>query len=146
MSSITYWAELHPETRLRRLVLVSGVLLLAGGVVMVSLIDGSTAWKIAGGSVWTGVSGYRLWQLGHAYAVNGILRLGADGSLEIEGLDGRRHAATLDSGSFVLQRFAWLRISPSTGTAYGELVRGNARESEEWRRFQVIWRHIGARS
>ena len=142
----SYWAELHPENRLRRLVLGSGVLLLAGGVAMVSLIDGPTAWKVAGGVIWSGISVYRLWQLGHAYAENGILRVGADGSLEVEGLDGRWHAATLGGGSFALQRFAWLRISPSNGTAYAELLRGSARESEEWRRFQVIWRHIGAHS
>jgi hypothetical protein len=146
VSSISYWAELHPEARLRRVVLVSGMLLLAGGVAMVCLIDGPPTWKIAGGVMWFGVSAFRLWQLGHAYVENGILRIAADGTLEIEGMDGRRRTASLASGSFAVQRFAWLRISLPSGATYAELVRGTARESEEWRRFQVIWRHIGAHS
>ncbi len=125
---------------------MSGVLLLAGGVVMVSLIDAPPAWKIAGGITWFGLSASRLWQLRHAYAENGILRVAADGSIEIEGLDGRRRAATLNNGSFAVQRFAWLSVSLPNGTSYAELVRGDARESQEWRRFQVIWRHIGAHS
>ena len=111
---------------------------------MVCLIDGPIEWKIAGGIIWSGSSAYRLWQLGRAYAENDILRVGADGSLVIERADGCLHAASLCGGSFAVQRFAWLRVSPSNGAPYAELLRGNERESEEWRRFQVIWRHIGA--
>ena len=59
MSSTSYWAELHPDRCLRRLVLASGALLLVAGVVMVCLIDGSPVLKVVGGIAWSGVSAYR---------------------------------------------------------------------------------------
>ena len=146
MSSIEYWADLHPDKCLRRAVLVSGIALLVAGVVMISMLDLSKILKVVGGLAWAGISAHRLWQYARAYALNGKLRIRADESLEIEGPDGQRHRARLCSGSFATRRFAWLRVAPANAAAYGELLRGDSRQSEEWRRFQVIWRHIGAHS
>ena len=57
---------------------------------------------------------------------------------------GEWRTASLLSGSLVLPGVAWLRISVGTGPAYGELLTGNPRKNEDWRRLLVIWRHIGA--
>jgi hypothetical protein len=52
------------------------------------------------------------------------------------------------SGGVLLSELGWIRLSvvlpDGRKLVLGEFVRGNARESADWRRLQVIWRHIGA--
>jgi hypothetical protein len=50
------------------------------------------------------------------------------------------------SGSIVHRRFAWIRVRSNCGLLITEFLRGDARASPEWRRLQVIWRHIGAQT
>ena len=144
MSSTEYWAELRPDSRLRRAVIASGFVLLILGLLMLLFVDWSPILRGLIGVSWGGLTALRLLQLARAYTQNGILRLGADGGVNIEATDGRRVAAALQPGSLVLQRYAWLRIAPEVGRPYAELLTGDPRENEDWRRFQVIWRHIGA--
>ena len=144
MSSTEYWADLRPDYRLRTAVIASGAALLIAGLIMLTVV----AWPpLVKGSVavsWGGLTLLRLLQLARAYAQNGILRIEAGGYVEVEASCGRRVAATLQAGSFVLQRYAWLRVAPDAGRPYPELLQRDSCESEEWRRFQVIWRHFGA--
>ena len=143
MSSTEYWAELRPDHRLRRAVIVSGAAMLFLGLLMLVFIDWPLSLKVLIGVSWGGLTLLRLVQLARTYAQNGILRIRGDGGVEIEAPGGRRVAATLQPGSLVLQRYAWLRLQPDSGRPYAELLQGDLRENEDWRRFQVIWRHFG---
>jgi hypothetical protein len=53
---------------------------------------------------------------------------------------GQRIPASLQSGSIVIRRFAWLRFRFGDGRKYAELVSGNAVEDNQWHRFQLIWK------
>jgi len=48
----------------------------------------------------------------------------------------------------LLRKVGWIRLSFELPTGrkliLGELLRGDGRRGEDWRRLQVIWRHIGA--
>ena len=144
MSSTTYWAEIRPDPSVRRLVLLSGALLAAAGLMLLTVAGGTLALKCLLAFAWLLLTGFELARNGIAYSRKGLLRVEAGGQVRIQGPDGAWTAAHLTAGSIVLPRYAWLRVSAVDGSRYGELVRGDARESEDWRRFQVIWRHIGA--
>ena len=144
MSSTAYSAELDPDPRLRKLVIASGALLAISGIVMVALIDLSLSVKVVLGLAWALVVGRELVRHRRAYSRNGIMRVGAGGEIEVQRPDGHWRRSELCAGSMVLERLAWLRIRTSGRLKYAELLRGNSRESDDWRRLQVIWRHIGA--
>ena len=144
MSSTAYSAELHPESNLRQLVLASGALLGVLGIVMLNLISVSTMPRVFLGLAWLLLTGRELWHCRVAYSRNSILRISGCGGAEVLGPEGNWQPVDLCAGSIVLPRMAWLRISAASGLKYAELLRGNSRESEQWRRFQVIWRHVGA--
>jgi hypothetical protein len=93
---------------------------------------------------WTGLFGYEWTALWRGYRESGAIRIAAGGQVECRRPDGTWVSAALCEGSVVLPRIAWLRIVPRDGRRYGELVCAERQGSEEWRRFQVIWRHIGA--
>ncbi len=116
-----------------------------GLITIISLpIDG---WLRAGGtSIWLIGTGAELTNISSAHKRFGRIRLHADGQVELYDNDGRWQAATICNGCIVLRKLAWLRLKPATGARYHELLRGNSRESEQWRRLQVIWRHLGAAS
>lgn len=73
------------------------------------------------------------------------IRLYADGSLQLLGPNGNCSAATVGNDSVVLAGLAWLRLDLDGGRWHAELLRGNCRQSEDWRRFQVIWKHLPRR-
>ena len=76
----------------------------------------------------------------------GRILLRCDGSVQLHDRSGQWQAATIQSGTVVLPRLAWLRLKTANGRRYRELVCGKSSESEQWRRLQVIWRHLGAAS
>ena len=141
MSSSTYSAEIFPHKRLRHIVLLSGVVMsLIGGVVILALpisVAGRVL-ALAGWFFWTGRELLTYWR---AYARWFAYRLSADGETRVFG-QGENCTAKLLPGSIVLAEVAWLRLQAENGDKWGELVAGNHRESEEWRRFQVIFRHL----
>lgn len=71
------------------------------------------------------------------------IRLEAGGRVELLDPGGEWRRARLGDGCVVLGRIAWLRLESGDGYCFGELLRGGPRHGEEWRRFQVIWRHLG---
>jgi hypothetical protein len=72
------------------------------------------------------------------------IRISSDGECELQNQDGNWETAKITQACVVLPRLAWLRLQPGNGRCHCELVSGDARESEQWRRLQVIWRHLGA--
>ena len=144
MSSNAYSAELRPEPCLRRVVLVAGMVLFLAGSLLVLLLPITFGFKAALAIIWLIICGYEWSSNWLAYARGGILRVDSGGGIERKCRDGCWRAAKLAAGSVVTPRLAWLRICAGRGHRYGELFRGDARENVDWRRFQVIWRHIGA--
>ena len=144
MSSTEYSAELRPDPRMRVLVLASGTSFAALGLVMLALIDANSFPRAILGLAWLVHTGRALWCTVIAYTRNGILRVSAGGETAVRTGSDAWEPAQLCSGSIVLPQLAWLRITAANGTRYAELLHGCRRKSEDWRRFQVIWRHIGA--
>ena len=141
MSSSTYSSCLLPDPDLRLLVEVSARLLIAAGIVVSLTISLATLLKLCLALACLAVGRLELSNLQRGHRGCREIRLHSDGSALILGeLDWTR--ARLESGSVVLNQLAWLRLRTSEGTLVTELLRGDARQCREWRRLQVIWRHI----
>ena len=146
MSSRIYSTDLTPEPAMRRIVVAAAwAAMILGLITIISLpIDG---WlRVAGISIWLIATGAELTVISSAHKRFDRIRLHSDGQVELHDGDGHWRAATIGNGCVVLRKLAWVRLKPATGARYHELLRRNSRESEQWRRLQVIWRHLGAAS
>jgi hypothetical protein len=126
---------------LRILVLTSGCLLLVAGVGLVVSLPLPPAWRGMLLLLWLAdtVAGLRGI---HA----GMLRLGSltvnqFGEMSVTGPDGTLETVTLESGSVVLRRIAWLRLRFPDNSRYAEFFCGNPVNEPAWHRFQLIWQH-----
>ena len=142
--STSYFAEIRPDARLRRFVLLSGGLLFLGGLGFLPLLAVSDPLKGLFAISWSVLCTFEWLALRQGYAVSGPLRIAAGGFIERQLPDGAWESARLCAGSLVLTRIAWLRIAAPGARPYAELVSARSHASEDWRRLQVIWRHIGA--
>ncbi len=95
-------------------------------------------------ALWIGYAAASSVTLARRYREVAGYRIFADGSAEIVRHDGRRVVAQLAAGTVILPRFAWLRLKGPAGGPLSELVAGDSRSSQQWRRFQVICRHVAA--
>jgi hypothetical protein len=143
VSSIAYFAELRPDPQLRRIVLCTGSSLAACGLVVIASLPWSPALLFSGGAAWAGLSGWELLRLRRAWIDSLRLRVGADGGVMILGADGEWCPASLLDGGVLLRRWGWVRLRSGSGTVFAEPLRGSCRKSHDWRRLQVIWRHVG---
>ena len=96
---------------------------------------GATLWSLLGGAQWLLISS--------AHKRFRRLRIHYDGAAELLDEFGEWHPAIVCKECIVLSSFAWLKLKPANGSAYCELMRGDSRRNEQWRRLQVIWRHLG---
>jgi hypothetical protein len=142
--STAYFAEFRPDPPLRRLVFRSGAGLGACGLVAIASLPWSPLVLTALAAVWLGWSGWELLRLHRAWADCQGFRISADGEASVLGADGRWCPATVLDGSVLLRRCGWVRLQTGSGPAFAEPLRGSCRESRDWRRLQVIWRHVGA--
>lgn len=133
-----------PERPLRCLVLGVGAVLGLTGAAMILTQTLPAPLRAALGLAWLAIAAGELWRTASAYRSSRAYRLHADGSIDILGPGGSRRAAVFASGSVVLPRLAWVSIRPASGRPWGELVRGDPRKNEEWRRLQVICRQLAA--
>lgn len=144
MSSTAYSAELKPDPRLRRLVAGSGLLLGVAGILVILQLPTDLWMRLAACIVWAGTSAREHRQLQRGWADCRALRFTANGELRVLGTDRIWRAARRESGSVLLRKFGWIRLRDHRGLVFGELLSGDDRESPDWRRLQVIWRHVGA--
>lgn len=144
MSSTAYFAELKPDPALRRLVLWSGATLAAAGLVACLYLPLPIPVRSLAGLAWTGRSAMELMRLCRAWRRCTALRVGVDGSATVRGADGCWQPAAVLGGGIVLRHAAWIRLRAGSGPGWAEPLRGGCRTSADWRRLQVIWRHIGA--
>ena len=143
MSSSTYSAAIAADDRLRGLVMLVGLACALLGAAMIAWLPTSVTSRALGSIGWFFWSGRELLTYWRVYGRWSGLRVAADGTIDVQG-GGRHVAARVLPGSVVLANVAWLRIQADNGDQWGELMAGNHRESEEWRRFQVIFRHLNA--
>ena len=102
--------------------------------------------RLAAAGLWLVASGYDIDRLWRAYRRYRSLRLDCEGRLELRNRRGEWRAARLLPGSLVLRHFGWIRVRDEHGAVFAEPVRGRCRDSRDWRRLQVLWRHVGAYS
>ncbi|MCO4810697.1 MAG: hypothetical protein KC572_03790 [Gammaproteobacteria bacterium] len=144
MSSTAYSAEFKPDPRLRRLVAGSGVLLGIAGFLVILHLPTDIWMRLAACLLWVGSAARDHWQLQRGWADCLALRFTASGELSVLGADQTWRAARRQSGSVLLRKFGWIRLRDHRGLVFGELLFGDDRASPDWRRLQVIWRHVGA--
>ena len=144
MSSNSYSAYLTPDPWLRIVVLTSGRLLLAAGLALILTLDLDAAIRAAGSLLWMAVGRFELRRLQNGFNFCQAVRMHSDGHVEVLNTRMEWQSCCLLSGSLLLRNLAWLRLQPASGPTLAEPFRGSARDSHDWRRLQVIWRHIGA--
>jgi len=140
----TFSITLLADAVARRIVLVSGACACLGGVAAIVAMPLDVVGKWLGVIAWLLVGGNELRLTVSRYRDCRRLRIEPGGSIEVGGRDGSWRAATLCPGSLVLRRWAWLRFDAGEGRRHQELFRRRAAKTEDWRRLQVIWRHLGA--
>ncbi len=144
MSSSSYSTRLTPDPWLRIAVLTSGRLLVAAGLVLILILDLDAKIRAASCVIWVVAARHELIRIERGFESLTAVRLSSAGEFAVLNSDQEWLPVTLQTGSVVLRNFAWLRLQAANGDHFVELLRGNARQSQEWRRLQVIWRHIGA--
>lgn len=144
MSSTRYSACLQVDPFLRRLVLASGVVFAGTGLFMILAMPYPVLFMLPAAVAWLGLAVHEIIMLRRAYARYCALEFDNNEDIRLLDSDGRWHAARLLPGSLLLRRAGWLRIRDPSGLSFGEPVRGSCRDSREWRRLQLIWRHVGA--
>jgi hypothetical protein len=122
----------------------SGFALMLVGLVIIAGLPLPATWRGPIVVAWCAACGRELRQLGNAYRQYRAVRVFSDGTIELRGAEATVASAQLLPGSIVLPGLAWLRLRLENGRTSGELLRGNIGEDEDWRRLQVIWRHLGA--
>ena len=146
MSRSAYVANLKPDRRLRLWLIAAVLLAIAAGVWTVSNLAISAELRWLGGMGWTLAVAGRAGLVLAAQLRCRQLNVHADGSVLLQDQSGGWQAATFRNGTVVLSGLAWLDLRTDDGRGYSALFRGNCRESEQWRRLQVIWRHMGSGS
>ena len=116
------------------------------GIGIIAAMDIGAGWRCLGVLLWLLSSGRELFVITSGYKRFRCIRIYETGELQLLDANGNWCNAKALSGSIVLRRFAWLRLAPQGGRPYAELLCRERSESEAWRRFQVIWRHLGARA
>jgi hypothetical protein len=144
VSSTAYSAELKPDPRLRRLVAGSGWLLGIAGVLVIFNLPTDLWIRMAACVLWVGASIREHGQLQRGWDDCRALRFAANGEITVLGADQVWRTARRETGSVLLRTVGWIRLRDYRGVVFGELVSGDDRASPDWRRFQVIWRHVGA--
>ena len=111
------------------------------GIAVILVLPISVAGRAVAVVGWFFWSGRELLTYWRVYGRWRAYRLYADGEARVFGRE-ESCPVKLLPGSIVLAEVAWLRLQAENGDKWGELVAGHHRKSEEWRRFQVIFRHL----
>jgi len=148
VSSTAYFAEIHPDPFLRRIVLASGVLLALAGIPLILILPVVPSLGAVAVVTWLALMASELARVRRAWHVCHALRFSTDGTVTVLMPGQAWQPASLLSGGILLRKAGWVRLSVALPAGrkivLGEFLRGDCRKSADWRRLQVIWRHIGA--
>ncbi len=142
LSSAGFSVFLKPDPVLRRLVFASGLIFGVAGAVLLVRLPLDLWLRGIACSGWVACCARQHLRLRRGYRDIAEIRVGANG-FETRDRSGEWHPARLLPGSFVLRRVAWLRLERPGRACHVELLRGGAAGCNDWRRLQVIWRHVG---
>jgi hypothetical protein len=139
VSSREFWVELTPDTRLRRLLALSGALAAAAGFVFIVRLPLPHIARVAMVALWLAWSVRELLRL--ADAAREIHRIKLNNLGEVWVVDGRGCASEvrLAPGCLVLRRVAWIRLRLPDGRNYGELLTKRVVQDRQWHRLQLVW-------
>lgn len=140
MSSNVFGVTLQTDPLGRRIVRVSGILLLLAGVILILQLPFDRPWRLLLLVIWAGDCGFSLWRLERGYRRILGIRMDADGGFMLVGPGNAVTPGALVSGSLVYRRVAWLRFTLPGAGRHAELLLGARAESLDWHRFQLIWR------
>lgn len=144
MSSNAYSSCLKPDPWLRIAVVISAQMLIFAGLVLILTLSLNAAVRGIACVLWAVYGRFELLRLRRGYESCHEIRLLAGGDALVLTGTGQWLPGVLLSGSVLLRNFAWLRLRIADGSEVVELLRGDGRQCQDWRRLQVIWRHIGA--
>lgn len=113
-------------------------LLLLGGVVILHL-DVPGAVRLGLLAAWLADASVGLYRTGRAQAAVFALVLLEDGCF-VRDRQGSSEPVTLQAGSMLTRRMAWLRCRRADGSGYSELLLRAGSDPQAWRRLQVLWR------
>ena len=114
------------------------------GVFVIGGLEASPALRLCGGAAWAIIIGTQLRTLRRGWSSCLALRVYADGGVTVLGPNGEWTPGRLEPDGVLLRRWGWIRLRTGGGRRMAEPLRGACRESREWRRLQVVWRHNGA--
>lgn len=144
MLSGTFSAELRCDETLRRVVMLSGVAAVGLGVAVIVTLPLHASLKLLAVAGWLAAGGIEYYRMRRAYALFVSVRIDANGDAWLCDRAGNWRGAQLLSGSVLMRRYGWLRVASHDGIRYAEPLKGHCRKSPDWRRLQVVWRHVGA--
>jgi len=124
--------------------MATGIAAAVGGIVAIAGLPFAGTWRILGAVIWSVASVVELSLVAKGHSNCQSLRIEQDGNMQIRMTNGCCMPATLSAGSAVLGAFAWLRFTAENGRRHVELFRRESPGNKDWRRLQVIWRHLGA--
>lgn len=143
MSSTVFSTELRPDRRLRLLLLIFAAIAAIAGLLLIVHLPMSVISRTALALSWLLWCCIEIFLLRRAWAQVSRIGINQLGEVWVIDIDGARWPASLQRGSVVISRFAWLKIRLEDGRKYAELVSGNAVEDCQWHRFQLIWKQSG---
>lgn len=117
---------------------------MAIGFILIVMLELNVLIRVVVALVWGALSYLELRQLHQGFKTFGAIRVFPGGAILLQNIDKEWIPADLLTGSLLLRHFGWLRLCSADGCRFVELIRGDSRKSHQWRRLQVIWRHIGA--
>lgn len=126
------------------MVLCSGVALAIVGVALIASMPFDAIARVALAGGWSAFCGVEWHRVSRGFRGCRRLCLTADGQAMLQDPDGHWHAARVRPGSVILRHAGWLVLELREGRRSVQPLRGHCRESNDWRRLQVLWRHVGA--
>ena len=145
MSSREFSSELTPDRVMHRLLLVVAILTLLLGLTIVLSLPVNAKLRAIGVLCWSFMAGIEILHIVSSHKRYSRLRVLADGRVELYHADGSWKSSAIGRNSVVLPRLVWLNLRLEDGGRYRALLRGDARKNEQWRRLQVICRHLGTK-
>jgi len=142
VSSSVFVVTIRSSEVLRQTVLLSGAGLGLLGAISIAMLPLDVEFRAFGAAAWLLVTGRDVWRLSRGYRRYRSILVDERGQATLCGPPGPDQAAELTAGSVLLQGVGWLRFRADDGTYHAELVAGNLRKNKDWRRLQVIWRHL----
>lgn len=132
-------AELAPDRRLRKLVMLSAMVFTIGGVALIIFMPLPVLLRGLLSICWFLYCTRELYI--RSVAASEVRKIGLNncGEMWISDRVGKVVPVELLAGTVVIEHMAWLRFRFADGRKYAELLSGDSRKDTQWHRFQLIW-------